>query len=459
MSSLEVIKMNCSLTQKTLCGKEECHTCYNRSFAMCERAAAWSAENVLKPHQVLQSSNKKYKFNCADCDHVIEMLAKNVNIGQWCKYCNSDGLCEEEDCLFCFQKSFASHPMADSWSSTNTVKPRQVLKRSDKKYWFDCKDCKHQFDVKLFSINNDRHCVYCANQKLCENNNCDECFQKSCASHEISKAWSSENEVYPRQFFLQSNKKVKFNCLVCSHSYETTPNHYYNRNGSCPYCSNKYLCEKEDCLSCFQKSFASHPQIKCWSNKNTVAPRQLFKGSETICIFDCDVCKSEFQSRAYNVLTGYWCPYCKKKTEAIVLAFLKESFTNYKTQLRFDWCTFSKTNNIMPFDFGLTDDKILIELDGKQHFSQVSNWETPEYVQIKDIEKIKHCIQHGYSIIHLCQEDIWRNTYDWKKVLLQEIERLKSAESQCVFIQMNEVYQQHIAQLESEVSYKIINPN
>lgn len=451
--------MNCSSTQKVLCGQEDCHTCYERSFATHERAGSWSAENELKPYQVLKNSNKKYKFNCTDCDHEIVMILRNVNIGQWCKYCNSDGLCEEEDCLFCFQKSFASHSMAESWSSINILKPRQVLKRSDKKYWFDCKDCKHQFEVKLFSINNDNHCVYCVNQRLCENNECVVCFEKSCASHEIYKSWSTENDMQPRQFFLQSNKKIKFNCLVCSHPYETKIQHFINRNGSCSYCANKYLCEKEDCSSCFQKSFASHPHIKCWSSKNTVIPRQLFKGSETTCTFDCDICGSEFHSRAYNVLTGYWCPYCKKKTEAIVLAFLKESFVNCKAQLRFDWCTFSKTKNIMPFDFGLVDDKILIELDGKQHFSQVSNWDTPEHVQIKDIEKIKHSIQQGYSIIHLCQEDVWKNTYDWKKVLLHEIERLKSSEPQCIFIQINDIYQQHIIQLDNTINYTIVNPN
>jgi very-short-patch-repair endonuclease len=415
-------------------------------------------ENELQPHQVSKSSNKKFKFNCEDCGHVLEMPLHNVIKGQWCKYCKSDGLCEEEECLFCFQKSFASHPMAESWSSTNEIYARQVLKRSDKKYWFDCKDCQHSFQSALYSISNNKHCAYCSNQKLCDKEDCNICFEKSCASHKISKAWSTKNEVYPHQFFLQSNKKIKFNCLTCSHLYETTIQHFVKRDGSCPYCANKYLCEKKDCSSCFQKSFASHPQIHCWSNKNKVLPRQLFKGSETMCIFDCDICKSEFHSRAYNVLTGYWCPYCKKKTESIILAFLKESFTNYKAQMRFNWCTFSKTNNIMPFDFVLTDDKIVIELDGKQHFSQVSNWDTPEHVQIKDIEKIKNCIQQGYSIIHLCQEDVWKNTYDWKKVLLQEIEQLKSAESQCVFIQMNNIYQQHIAQLEN-IKYKSVHPN
>ena len=114
------------------------------------------------------------------------MILKNVNMGQWCKYCNSDGLCDAEDCLFCFQKSFAAHPMAESWSAKNEKTARQVLRNSDKKCWFMCKDCEHEFEVKLCSIQKDTHCIYCANQKLCDSDDCKVCFEKSCASDTIA---------------------------------------------------------------------------------------------------------------------------------------------------------------------------------------------------------------------------------------------------------------------------------
>lgn len=450
--------MNCSSTQKALCGQKECNICYERSFATHERALMWSIENELQPHQVLKNSNKKFKFNCEDCGHVLEMILKNVCSGQWCKYCNSDGLCEEEDCLFCYQKSFASHPMAESWSTRNHILPRQILRRSDKKCWFDCRDCQHSFEVKLFSISKDKHCAYCSNQKLCDKQECMICFEKSCASHEMDKAWSTNNEFVSRQVFIQSNKKIKFNCLICLHIYETTPNHYHNRDNQCSYCSNRKLCEKEDCKPCFQKSFASHPQIHCWSNKNTVLPRQLFKGSETMCIFDCDICKSEFHSRAYNVLTGYWCPYCKKKTESKVNIFLQSQDGEWQTQLRFTWCTFSKTGNVMPFDFGSISKKILIEVDGAQHFTQISNWDSPENIQVKDIEKINHCIKDGFSIIHINQLDIWNDSYDWKKILQMEMERLYEKEPQCCFISSTPTYESHISKLDHTVQYTIIKP-
>jgi len=450
--------MTCTQNSKKLCGNMTCGVCAPRSFANHPKAKYWSSKNNDEPEYVMKYSNKKYKFDCEDCNHEIELIINHITSGSWCAYCNKHSLCETENCLFCFQKSFASHAMATQWSSKNTFTPRQVTRSSEKKCWFDCSTCNHSFQTILFSINKDKYCPYCTSQALCESDDCKVCFEKSCASHFIKEAWSPMNEKTPRQMFLQSNKKVKFCCLVCKHDYETTITHFYNRNGSCPYCSNKYLCDNTSCSACFQKSFASHPQIHCWSAKNTVNPRSVFKGSEKRCTFECDVCHSEFEAKLYNVLTGYWCPFCKNKTEAKMARFLQKMYPECKTQERFDWCRFSITNNIMPFDFMIGD--ILIELDGEQHFTQVSNWDTPENVQVKDVEKIQKAVKEGYSVIHLLQRDVWNDTYDWKKVLQATMEELEGSPPQCIFLQKDTCteYKSHIIQLGDSVMFSLKHP-
>lgn len=449
--------MSCKPTSKTLCGARSCEICYIRSFATHPRAECWSDRNELLPIQVCKSSNKKFWFDCKECGHELELTANRVSSGGWCKYCNKGGLCDKEDCTPCFVSSFASHPMAPLWSSNNACTPRMISKGSEKRCWFVCNVCQHIYDSVLYILKNENHCPYCANQKLCECDDCMICYTKSCASHEMKNAWSIKNKMTARQTHLQSNKSVIFNCLTCYHEYETKVGHYYHREGSCPYCTNKYLCDNNTCTMCFNKSFASHPRIACWSPKNKIKPRDIFKGSETKCIFNCDICHSEFESRLYNVLTGYWCPFCKNKSEAKMLQFLRELYPNCKSQLRFDWCRFSKTNNVMPVDFGLLDKKILIELDGEQHFSQISNWDAPENVQAKDVEKIEHCIKNGYSIIHIYQVDVWKDSYDWKVVLQQAIEQVVESDPTVVFISSNkECYQSHIQLLHNSIPYKQI---
>jgi hypothetical protein len=113
----------------------------------------------------------------------------------------------------------------------------------------------------------------------------------------------------------------------------------------------------------------------------------------------------------------------------------------------------------MPFDFGFNDKKILIELDGEQHFSQVSNWDSPESVQSKDVEKITKSINMSYSIIHIYQKEVWNDDYDWKTILQKSIEYLeKQTIPEVLFISCCSKYSKHIEKLDSHIKYKIINP-
>lgn len=141
-----------------------------------------------------------------------------------------------------------------------------------------------------------------------------------------------------------------------------------------------------------------------------------------------------------------------------MVEFLREQYPNCKTQLRFDWCRFSVTNNIMPFDFGLVDKKILIELDGEQHFAQISNWDSPEHVQRKDVEKIHHGIANGWSIIHIYQVDVWNDVYDWRDVMKQAIQEAEQSEPMVLFISSKDAYQTHRDKLNSDITYKVIQP-
>jgi very-short-patch-repair endonuclease len=442
-----------------LCNNESCNMCFEKSFASHPRSINWSDKNKEKPIEVSKNSNKKYLFNCDECKHELEISLNNIGQGVWCKHCNTGVLCNDTNCKGCFERSFASHPMAACWSLKNALSSREVSKGSEKKCWFLCKDCNHEYDSIPYSIKKDKHCPYCSNQILCNNDECIVCFNKSCASsHKIKNEWSSLNKKTPIQVFLQSNGKVWFDCKICNHSYNSRPGKYFNNDGCCPFCANLKLCEDNECLTCFNKSFASHPKAACLNYKNDINSRMTFKGSEKRATFNCDKCKMEFTSMLYNVLSGYWCPFCKNKTEGKVMEFLQSIYPDCKRQLRFDWCRFSQTNNIMPIDFGLANQMIVIELDGEQHFNQVSNWTSPELTQAKDIEKMKKCIEEGYSLIRIYQLDVWYNKYDWKTVLQNAINELKDAEAQIIFISSNDCYNAYLDKLSDSIKYKKINP-
>jgi very-short-patch-repair endonuclease len=396
---------------------------FERSFASnYERSPYWSSINgTITPRDVYKSSNKKYWFNCSKCKHLFEKSLDKITSGEWCPYCGNKQLCDNNECDYCFEKSFASHERAQYWNSENTEIPRNIFKSSHTKYWFDCSECKHSFISALDIITRGSWCSYCSNKQLC-NDECKYCFEKSFASHERSKCWSSINgTIIPRNVFKSSNIKYWFNCSECKHSFNSVL-HSITSEHWCPFCGNKKLC-KDDCKNCFEKSFASHQRSQYWSIKNKENPRNIFKSSHTKYWFDCSECKHLFNSPLNNIISGTWCPNCKHKTEIKLFTKLKDKYLSLQQQFKQEWC---KKIRYLPFDFCIEELKIIIELDGLQHFQQVSNWLAPEEQFENDKYKEKCANENGYSVVRILQEDVFKDTYDWYTKLCDTIEEIKN---------------------------------
>lgn len=432
--------MECTTTQKKLCYNDSCDKCYNRSFASHEKSKFWCNENQDYPRRVYKSSKKKYWFYCNICNHKFDASPLNVVYGCWCPYCSSalKKLCEKEECKFCFERSFASHPKSKYWNKRNEMSPRQVPKSSAKKYWFNCYECGHDFESRLDAVVRGSWCLYCASKALCENSICDYCFNKSFASYGKAKYWSNLNKLTPRQVPKRSHSKYWFNCDKCDHEFESPP-HNVSVGAWCPYCSNQELCKDNNCVDCFSKSFASTERVKYWSFKNIMSPRQVYKGSGAKYWFDCDKCDSDFESVVGSITNGVWCPYCVHKTEEKLFKYLSKTFSHVKRRFKTSWCKNIKTNCYLPFDIVIENLKIIIELDGPQHFEQISNWRDPLETQEIDMYKMKQANLNGYTVIRILQEDVYYNRNEWQNNLKNTIRLYDKPE--CIFISSGKEYE------------------
>ena len=413
----------CSNTK--LCGNNECNLCFDKSFASYEKAKYWSNKNELTPRQVYKVSAKKYLFNCDVCNHEFTNNPSQVSNGRWCPYCciPQKQLCGNNECKDCFDKSFASHEKAKYWSNKNELKPEFVLKKGDRQIWFNCDKCNHVFSsqIKNITIKNS-WCPYCSHQKLCDNSECNDCYVNSFASHEKSIYWSKNNTLIPRQVFKGSGNKHWFNCDKCKHIFEKDIHAITGKkDGWCPYCVNKKMCYENNCIDCYNKSFASHEKVIYWCSKNKENPRHLFQGDNNKYWFNCNKCDIEFESVLYNIKTGYWCPFCNNKTEGKFYKIMKEIYPSLIYQLREEWC---KNISYLPYDFCIQNLKIIIELDGPQHFKQIMNWKTPEEQQKTDLYKEKCANDNGYSIIRLLQDDVLNDKNEWLKKLQNAIQNI-----------------------------------
>jgi very-short-patch-repair endonuclease len=447
----------CVIPSKLLCNNKECNFCFDKSFAPHEKAKYWSNKNKLNPREVSKNANKKYFFDCPDCKHEFEIALNNLNgKEQFCPYCAipTKILCSNDKCKLCFNKSFASHEKARYWSKKNNINPRDVIKGTPTKYLFDCKECNHVIDISLSGITTSNHwCSYCTNQKLCNNDECKSCFNKSFASSDKAIYWSNKNVKKPREEFKSSKHKFWFCCNNCKHDIEIELGKI-TAGGWCSYCASKNLCDYNNCNFCFDKSFASHEKAKYWSKKNSLLPREVTKFTNKKYYFDCPDCKLEFSSVLSNISgKNQWCPKCKNKTEKKIIDNLHNIYKRFIHQYNVEWCKNIKTNHYFPFDFCIQEYNIIIELDGIQHFKQVSNWKSPEEVHNRDLYKLKCANNNNHSVIRLLQEDVFYDKYDWLSEIKSNIEKIVIEKKiQNIFMCKNDEYK-----IFDKIDYNLIN--
>lgn len=516
----------CCVPPQKLCDEDNnCDKCFKKSFASHEKAKYWSDKNELNPLEVFISSNSKFWFNCDKCMHEFDSVLGSITSGRWCGYCSHDRLCDAENCNMCYENSFASHPKAVYWDydMNGNIKPRDVFKNNNKKYFFTCNDCHHIFDVSLSNLSaiKERWCPYCGRNKLCDDVNCQRCFNGSFASHNKSKLWSSKNGVLtPRQITKSSGKKYWFTCETCIHDFEMAISHIIRNDSekTCPICSSQYLCKDEDCNICFEKSFASHPKFvfldkekhkdinfkkifkssntKYWFNCNCghsnemtlnsvssgswcsyccvpqlklcenedcnrcfeksfashprvkflidddINPRSIFKGSQRKLNFKCEKGHKFLKQISIIGENFGWCPQCLRKSESLLYKKLGAIYENLLFQYRPEWCKNEATNCHMPFDFALEKEKIIIELDGAQHFRQVRKWGNPEENQKRDKLKMAKANENGFSVIRITQQYLTIKNSDWFEELKRNIDKVISdGKIQNVYICKNNEYE------------------
>ncbi len=402
---------------------EQCRRCKKENCNFCPQHLKISIRN--------NSTNNNID-NVNNVDEFSNLVVTSCNP-------RSRKFCNNLQCLQCFKKSFASHEKAKYWSKNNKIEPRFVAKFSHNNFKFDCKICKHEIEVSLNHMAvNENGCIYCANHKLCEIEDCKICYSKSFASHFYSKYWSKRNILNPRQVLKCASKDYIFDCNICKHEFEI-PLTDIARDRWCNYCASKNLCTDQNCKICYEKSFASHEKAKYWCNLNVDNPRDVFKSSSEIYKFECTICGNIFEMRP-NTITYYncWCSCTIFKTSTKLFEWFNNNYDlKIEKEKRFGWC---KNERCLPFDFCIEEHKIIVEMDGLQHFIQVMNWKSPEEQQKWDKYKMNCANQNGYSVIRILQEDVWNNKNNWEINLKNVIMKYDKP----INIMIGDIYKDHL---------------
>jgi len=428
-------------TNKKLCNTINCDTCYNKSFASHDKSKYLFNESE-DPRMIFLKCNKKYKFKCT-CGHLFCIRIANITSkNNWCSYCTNQKLCNDLSCDQCFNKSFAASPFKKYWSKGNKLKPREVFLKTSKKFVFECDKCNHTFEKSLSSISRrNRLCPFCSKRKMCFNKDCSYCHKLSFISHPRSKYLDESNEFCAREVFKSSEVKGIFRC-DCGHKFVSKLANV-STGTWCPYCANNKLCGDINCEECKDKSFYNYSKSDAWmwSYKNKLEVHEVFRTSNKKYIFNC--CYGhEFKVSLDNLVKNKrGCPHCKNKTEHKLLEYLKTIYPRVKHQYKVKWCKNPDTDRYLPFDFMIPSLNIIIELDGRQHFEQVSNWKDHCSTKKRDVYKMRCALAHGFTIIRILQNDVWQDINDWKNKLRETLYVYESPT--WVFISENREYADH----------------
>lgn len=165
----------------------------------------------------------------------------------------------------------------------------------------------------------------------------------------------------------------------------------------------------------------------------------IIANNHTLIKINCKIHELFETSYPTHLYGGGGCPRCVNKTESKLLGKIRINYPKIQHQFKIDWCK-NKTN-YLPFDFVIQEYNIIIELDGAQHFRQVSTWDSPEKTHKRDIYKMKCANQNNYSMIRILQEDVYSDKYDWLTELKSNIEKIVTEkEVQNIFMCKNDEY-------------------
>tara|TARA_B100001094_G_scaffold325657_1_gene380380 strand:- start:1326 stop:1877 length:552 start_codon:yes stop_codon:yes gene_type:complete len=142
--------------------------------------------------------------------------------------------------------------------------------------------------------------------------------------------------------------------------------------------------------------------------------------------FRCHECTGEFESVIANVARGSWCPSCTNKTEKKVFEWLKSLDVGVVKEWSPSWCR-GKRPYRYDFMAASTPRKLIVELDGRQHFECVKRFRNDVAKQrSRDMFKMKQAIKNGFNVVRLYQPDVLGDTFDWKEMLLMSLAHSKN---------------------------------
>jgi very-short-patch-repair endonuclease len=244
---------------------------------------------------------------------------------------------------------------------------------------------------------------------------------------------------YSKVNYINCFQKIDIICVKHNETFSQSPTKFINGRG-CPMCSKEI---KINNLRLTQDEFI-HKCKKIHDNLYDYS-KSIYVDYYTNLTIICKKHGEFYMTPQYHLVNKSGCQLCVNKTETKFFTKMQHFISSIKYQINYEWCKNEKTDKYLPFDFVIENNKIIIELDGKQHFKQVRNWNTPQIIQKRDKFKMLCANKNNYSVIRILQEDVYNDKYDWILELNKNIQKIiKEKEIQNIYMCKNNEYKVYL---------------
>jgi hypothetical protein len=447
----------------------------------------WDSENNpgVDVSKIPRQSGFEYNLRCPDCKHRYRRKIHGLNE---CKFCTNQERCVDLTCEMCFNNSLASRVfdcLGTFLLYTSLRLKRQTLStivrmvmlfnrecaipirtdirrvaKSNTKTPLDflCQSCWHVFKCSAARVDTLVYCPFCSTipKQLCPSTaNCDKCFDKSFASHPRSMYWDSrpgKNQgKSPHDVFKSGVHRADFICDGCNHEFQSKCNSV-STGFWCPYCAGQKRCVDKECDMCANRKLSSHPAAKYWScdlNPSNITPDQIsLTNGRDKWWFNCENgVHPPYQRDASHIRRNQMCSECSctHKTELMVCEELHNAEIPYSREFAPQWCRTGVFNSFPRFDVCIDGKKLLIEIDGEQHFVEKWKFGCPIKRRRDDVWKMKQAVDNNFSGIRLYQPDVYANKIRWQQWLSKAMVFIESQSKPCWVFQKSQVYDNHAA--------------
>lgn len=211
-------------------------------------AAEWDKQrNSLSPQQVTKGSGKKVWWICGKCGYSYPSAISSRSAGKGCPACAGRVVVKGLNDLETLRPDLLA-----IWNyNRNEIRPCEVTVSANRKAWWKCDQCGHEWKADIGSVSSGCRCPECAkkNRPIGHRKTLLKKRGSFAEQHpELLDEWDYErNEKKPEEYLSGSDKKAWWICKNCGLHWETSIYCRAKMGHGCPRCGIKKSVSSRKC--------------------------------------------------------------------------------------------------------------------------------------------------------------------------------------------------------------------